>query len=296
MKLRLESLRPPEKEFDLRVLKPRSTAPLRLRGAKRHSTSLPSVKHHRIENELRLKRAKRLLRRSYPSVDSELVAGLIRTLSRGAPDGVRAGSATDMRWIQVRLTGAILRLLSELKPKGYSAYFATVLSMKWVLRPEDLTEAKVLRILREFEGNFRRHEAKSVKGHLIAKLDGEYDVDNQLFILHFHAICTGEMASFIRKRVAKKPAYRGNNYIVRPILIKNLDNPAYQVSYISKNHWVKGTNNGLRGDDRKRYSVGRIPEPYATQYLSVLNAIPLSKLYVFINVAIRDGVLVDNLS
>lgn len=296
MKLRLESLRPPEKEFDLRVLKPRSADPLRLRGVKRPSTSLPSAKRHRIENELRLERAIRLLKRSYPSVDSELLAGLIRTLSRGEAEQIKAGSASDLRWIQVRLTGAILRLLSELEPKGYSAYAATVMSTKWVLRPGELTVARVHGILREFEENFRRKEAQGLNGHLIAKLDGEFDVANKLFVLHFHIICTGEMAGFLRSRVAKKPAYRGDDYIVRPVLVRALKNAPYQVSYISKNHWVKGTNNGLRGKDRVRYSGGRIPEPYATQYLSVLNAIPLSKLYVFINVAIRDGVLVDNLS
>lgn len=295
MKLRLETLRPPEEGFDLRFLKPRSADRLRLSGAKPRSTCLPSAKRHRIEDRLRLERARKLLKRNHPSVDSELLAGLIRTLSRGDGEQRKAGSASDSRWIQVRLTGAILRLLSELAPKGYRAYAATVMSLKWVLKPVELTVDRVLSILREFEENFRRKEARGLKGHLIGRLDGEFDVDNELFVLHFHCVCTGEMAPFLRARVAKKPAYRGNDYIVRPVLVRSLDNPAYRVSYISKTHFVKGTNNGLRGADRVRYSGGRVPEPYGSHYLSVLNAIPLSKLYVFINVAIRDGVLVDNL-
>lgn len=296
MKLRLESLRPPEEEFDLRILKPRSADRLRLSGAKLPSTCLPSAKRHRMEDKLRLERARKLLQRNHPSIDSELLSGLIRTLSRGEAEQIKAGSASDLRWVQVRLTGAVLRLLSELPPKGYSAYAATVMSTKWVLKPGELTVARVHSILREFEENFRREEAQGLDGHLVAKLDGEFDVANKLFVLHFHMICTGEMAGFLRSRVAKKPAYRGGDYIVRPVLVRDLKNAPYQVSYISKNHWVKGTNNGLRGKDRVRYSGGRIPEPYATQYLSVLNAIPLSKLYVFINVAIRDGALVDNLA
>lgn len=296
MKLRLAALRAPEEEFDLRVLKPRSADPLRLSGAKPRSTCLPSAKRHRIEDRLRLERARKLLKRNHPGVDGELLAGLISTLSRGQYDCAKAGSAAAFRKTQIHLTGAILRLLSELEPEGYSAHAATVMSTKWIVKAEELSVARVLSILREFEENFRRKDARGINGHLVGKLDGEFDVENESFILHFHCICTGEMADFLRDRVAKKPAYRGNDYIVRPVLVKPLKNPPYRVSYISKNHWVKGTNNGLRGADRVRYSGGRVPEPFGSHYLSVLNAIPLSKLYVFINVAIRDGVLIDNLS
>lgn len=296
MKLRLDTLRPPEEAFDIRILKPRSADPLRLSGAKPPSTCLPSAKQHRKEDRLRLERARKLLKRNDSLVDTELLERLIRTLSGGAGERRSAASAADFRWVQVRITGAILRLLSELGPRGYSAYAATVMSKKWVLKPEELTTGRVLSILREFEENFRRQEAQGLKGHLIAKLDGEFDVDNELFVLHFHCICTGEMACFLRGRLAKKPAYRGNDYIVRPVFVSTLGNPAYQVSYISKSHWVKGTNNGLRGADRVRHSGGRIPEPFATHYLSVLNAIPLSKLYVLINVAVKGGVIVDNVS
>lgn len=291
--MKIRSLMPPAKRDDLRLIDARSQCPKRAISKRPPCAGLPSAESKREEDRQRLAAAKRLLKANHPLLDDELLRGLIKTL-RYRGDEVTLGSAYRFREIHINVTGAILRLLRDIPKKKYPAYSATILSRKWLVKPADLTVATVLRIIKEFRRNFRRGGTR-IKGHLIARLDGGFDYCKGVFVLHFHAICTGEMASFLRRRVAKKPAYRGNNYIIQPVRVEKLVNDAYKVSYISKDHWVKEWNNGKLGEERERFSGGRIKEPYSTLYLSVLDAIPLSEIYVLVNVRIKNGSFVDNL-
>lgn len=289
---RLERLRLPERAYDVEHLRPwvLDEVATAKKGRPVHS-GFPTREALLAEDRKRLRLARRLLRERHPAINRKQVRALIATLKpNGAKGRMRYGSARAYKRLQVRVIGALLKLMAEQSQTEFR--FFTLLKRAWIIPESELTVERVRSVVRSFRQLFQRADTRGLRGYLFARLDGAFDTGGKVWILHFHGICTGEIANFIDGVLRERAPFAGDDYIVYPVQIEPIREAVSAASYVNKHYWDCLFNNGLRGNERKRMPQGRVKEPYSTIYLSVLNQLPVGELYCVKNIDISDGYLV----
>jgi hypothetical protein len=77
--------------------------------------------------------------------------------------------------------------------------------------------------------------------------------------------------------------YRRSSHIDRPMVVQPVDYPARQISYLYKSYWPMRIRY-IDAFGQKQSTFRRIPEPYHSQYLIMLDQVNLLDLVLLIGV------------
>lgn len=284
----IDRLRRPAARYDLARIMAREVCPTRSEGAGRAIiTGFETKAMSRAEDTKRVALAEVSLRRFPTQLNAAWVKALIAALSYedGSPPHSRASSLRSRQHRRF-LGGAVLKLIESC---GMPVKAFTLLSEEWVVPSNQLTPVRVRRLMKQVRNHLDRLGDARGRGFVVAGLDGEYDEAIQAFVIHLHGILGGDRINAFDRIMRTRQAYVPSNYIARPLRLAALKDPAKQVSYIIKAFWRSSNSDTPAGTGMHPRRMRRIPEPYGTLYLSVLNQLSISDTIIMSGVIIRNG-------
>jgi hypothetical protein len=266
--------------FDVPLPPPeRNIAGLMVTGNGRHGFETPAA-----ADRERLSRIA-ALRRS-PDPRAVVVAHRLANCERGARCLSPACSFCGGR-TRIWLCGEIAKLLAVQRQAGRADIkLVTLVHEDWMIPPFDIMrfcpEALVDRVRHQFL------RAGTTGATVIGAVHGEFDRVGHFWQPHLHLITkgiSGKALTLIRQR-----HYRRTARIYRPMVVQPLRNPVRQVSYLLKSYWpMKVRYVDARG--RKSSTFQRIPEPYHSAYLVMLDQFNLLDLILLIGVRRYGNIL-----
>jgi hypothetical protein len=120
---------------------------------------------------------------------------------------------------------------------------------------------------------------------VLGAVHGEFDKRRGYWQPHLHLAARGMRQADLN--LLRQRHYRRSSRIDRPMVVQSVDYPARQISYLYKSYWpMRVRYIDAFGEEKSTFR--RIPEPYHSQYLIMLNQVNLLDLMLLIGVR-RSG-------
>ena len=222
------------------------------------------------------------------------------------PHGVGTGergslaSATDMRVVRIKTTGAILQIIDE--HSGVPVAAVTLVPTGHRFNTPSLDNIDPRKLLASIRTDLNRCRAAAADGWLVLVLHGEFDTSAALYRLHFHGIAAGGMIDVVNglKKLRKYRSKRITSQVEhtavdKPVMIsrKPITNLPTTVSYIFQSFWpARWIGTTADGQVRKQRQKHRIPEPQHSEVLLWLDKWNLKDITVLIKMRVSKGRLV----
>jgi hypothetical protein len=116
---------------------------------------------------------------------------------------------------------------------------------------------------------------------VLGAVHGEFDEQGEYWQPHLHLVASGMRRSDLN--LIRKKHYRRSPRIYRPMVAQPVVSSARQLSYLLKSYWLMKIRY-IEPDGRKKSTFQRIPEPYHSQYLIMLDQFNLLDFILLIGV------------
>ena len=248
----------------------------------------------KVEDRKRRKALKRLASRP-KSKRSGLKKRDLLSVARNIRDKGAASSSRYMREHRHRIINAVYELAGG---SGEDLIFITLIPFGFRYSGGKLRNAEAAKLLERIRQVLLRYGAGDRKGWLIGFLDGEFEPESKVFVLHFHALATKNYAEVL-SRARKGKLFRSqreacDQRVRSPIRInKNLTNLPRLTGYLAKSFWPERfrtvTPTGSSIHERRKRRIG---EPFHSEYLLWLDRYQIQDLCLTLGLSVsQDGSL-----
>ena len=225
----------------------------------------------------RVKRAARLARSSLPGAFSLAVrlsscAHGARCLSPACP--VCAGR------VRIWFYGETAKVLGVQHPTLWAQLkLITLVNEGWIVPRSEIQCFSPKILVDRARHQFLR--AGATGAIVIGAVHGEFDQTGQYWQPHLHLIAKG--MSRASMRLLRQRHYRRSPRVYRPMVVQPLKNPEKQISYLLKSYWPMKVRY-IDEEGCKRSTLQRIPEPFQSKYLMMLDQFNLLDLVFLVGV------------
>lgn len=195
------------------------------------------------------------------------------------------------RELRRRLISEMLRIVKKCDPSKVALY--TIMTTAWAVSGTDLFKGSVQSVFGRIRAQLvRKGGLNGLDGWAILFVDVEYDIMEDRYMVHIHAIVVGDKIEAFEKLRGLR-MFRGGRAmdVYRPIVRDSLTDPARQLSYLFKRIWHarryfidNRTGELVRSNKRER-----LPEPRHCEMLLFRAGLRLSDVAWFHNIEIADG-------
>jgi hypothetical protein len=190
----------------------------------------------------------------------------LRNQPKGEPPS--PASPVDMRDQRIKITGALLELIDEEKPRRVAT--ATLIPRNWRFTPEELEKVDPTKLLETIRADIKRAGAKVPNGFIFVALHGEFEPETGMIQLHVHLVAADGMIDVVdrlrsRRKYRTKGTVRNPDETVRSRVFvsrNKLKRLPHALSYIVQSYWPMRKLVTLEDGRVVRTRIkARIPEP-----------------------------------